>query len=218
MNSPMAITANKAKIGSCPHGMPAGACPICSGGMGGGGSKKTSKASGEMSWDECYTVWQQILKTKENAQQKRNDALLAQRNIPINFTSKLDNLAMKIANLIENLSNVTQKSEVKNQIMAKAIATIATIGAKLAIPILNVIKNVAVLTQKTINFIQQKFADISDKLNAIFGELKNSTEKKISDKLKDFKKKFKSLFEILEPEKIDDEDKKLETITEGQNT
>ena len=68
----------KTKIGTCPHGLPAGACPICSGmGGGGGSSRKTTKAAGEMSWDECVAVGQ-MLKAQRLAQQKRDMAMQAQ--------------------------------------------------------------------------------------------------------------------------------------------
>ena len=52
-------------------------------------------------------------------------------------------------------------------------------------------------------------ADISDKLTAMFGELKNSIEKKISEKFNEFKKKIKSLFSIFKPLDIDNNDKKI---------
>lgn len=197
----------KQKIGTCPHGLPQGACPVCLGmGGGGGGSLKKANNSGEMSWDECYAVWQQMLKAKEIAQQKKLDAIQAQMQTPVNFTAKLDKAAQKIAHIIEKLSDLIQKAQASTNIFSK----LAAFGAKISIPILNVIKNVSIIAQKTINFIQQKLADITDKLNAMFGEIKASTEKKVSDKLKDFKKKFKSIFGISEPEDIDDEEKKIE--------
>ncbi|HNW26338.1 MAG TPA: hypothetical protein PKI94_06050, partial [Candidatus Gastranaerophilaceae bacterium] len=61
-----------------------------------------------------------------------------------------------------------------------------------------------------VNFVKEKLADISDKLNAMFGELKNSAEKKVSDFLKDFKKRIKSLFDLPDLSRADDEDRKLE--------
>ena len=206
MNIPRSIPTNKAKIGTCPHGLPQGACPICSGMGGAGGSKKTDKIPGEMSWDECYAVWQQMLKAKELAQQKKNEANPLQIHNPINFSGKLENLAQKIADIIEQLSNFTQKTQNKYNI-PKIFSKPLIIIAKTAIPILNLIKNIPLLAQKAISFIQEKLADISDKLNAIFGELRNSNEKKLSDKLKDFKKKFKSLFGIFDPEEIEEEKK-----------
>lgn len=197
----------KTKIGTCPHGLPQGACPICSGMGGGGGSaRKADKPVGEMSWDECYAVWQQMVRAKELAQQKKNDALQAQMQPQINFSAKLDNMAQNIANLAQKLTTFVQKTQSSPTIMTKTLA----IAAKIAIPVLNVIKNIPIAIQKTINFIQTKLADISDKLNAMFGELKNSIEKKISDKLKDFKKKFKSIFGVIETQEIEDEEKKIE--------
>ena len=58
--------------------------------------------------------------------------------------------------------------------------------------------------------MKQKFVDIQDRLNAMFGEMKNSVEKKISDTLANFKKKFKLIFEVEETSRTDDEDKKVE--------
>ncbi|MDD3435698.1 MAG: hypothetical protein PHC64_00945 [Candidatus Gastranaerophilales bacterium] len=187
---------NKTKVGTCPHGLPAGACPICSGMGGGCSTKKTERPKGEMSWDECYAVWQQMLRSKELAQQKRLDTMQAQLQKPVNFTARLENVAQKIANLAEKLTDLVQKTQTAPSILQKSLI----IAAKIAIPMLNTIKNIPILAQKAINFVQTKLADISDKLAAVFGELKNSLEKKISDKLKDFKKKFKSIFGLFESE------------------
>lgn len=196
------------KVGSCPHGLPAGACPICNGmgGGGGGSAKKADRPSGEMTWDQCYAVWQQMLKAKDLAAQKKHDALQAQMQTPMNFAAKLENAALKIASFADRLINFVNKTQTSSTIMSKML----TIAAKLAIPVLNVLQNVATLAQKAVNFVKEKFVDISDKLNAIFGELKNSMEKKISDRLKDFKKRFKSLFGVVEPDDLDDEEKQVE--------
>lgn len=53
---------------------------------------------------------------------------------------------------------------------------------------MNLIKALPALINKAINFVKEKLTDISDKLNAMLGELKNSVEKKISEAFKDFKK------------------------------
>lgn len=196
------------KIGTCPHGLPAGACPICNGmgGGGGGSAKKADRPAGEMTWDQCYAVWQQMLKAKDLAAQKKHDALNAQMQTPPNFNARLENAALKIAAFADRLANFVQNAKQTPSIMSKTLA----LAARIALPVLNVLQNVTNLAQKAINFIQEKLADISDKLNAIFGELKNSIEKKISDKLKDFKKRFKSIFGITEPDDIDDEEKQVE--------
>lgn len=207
MNSPLSPIA-KTKIGCCPHGLPAGACPICSGmgGGGGGSTKKMERPAGEMTWDECVAMGQ-LLKAQRLAQQQRNLAMQGQMpQAPLSFADKLGNIAQKIASLSEKLANFVQKTQSTPTIMSKLL----TIAAKIAIPVLNVLKNIPALAQKALNFVSQKLADISDKLTAVFGELKNSIEKKISDRLKNFKKKVKSLFQIFEPEEVDDEEKKVE--------
>lgn len=206
MNLPLS-SVNKPKIGTCPHGLPLGACPICNGMGGGGGAKKMERPAGEMSWDECYAVWQQMLKAKEFAQQKRelaNAQLMAQAN----FSARIFNPAQSIANLAQKLANFIQKSN--SMPAANFLTKVLVLASKVALPVLNLAKNVAEFVQKPINFIKEKLADISDKLNAIFGELKNSQEKKISDRFKDFKKKFKSLFGIFEPIDAENEEKQIE--------
>lgn len=69
------VHTNSAKIGSCPHGLPQGACPICSG-MGGTMQRKAdfSAKAGEMSWNECAAIGA-FLKAQKNARiQREQDA------------------------------------------------------------------------------------------------------------------------------------------------
>lgn len=200
------------KIGTCPHGLPAGACPICNGlgGGGGGSAKKVGRPAGEMTWDQCYAVWQKMLHAKDLAAQRKQDALQAQMQAPVNFSARLENAAMKIADLADRLANFVRNAKQTPTIATKTLA----LAAKIAIPVLNVLQNAANLAQKVVSFVQEKLVDISDKLNAIFGELKNSIEKKISDKLKDFKKRFKSLFGVTELDDIDEETGNREEETE----
>ena len=185
---------HKTKVGTCPHGLPPGACPICSGMGGGGGAKKSERPLGEMSWDECVAVGQ-MLKAQKLAQQKRDIAMQAQLHAPLKTTNRLETMAQTMADFAQKLSDFVQKSQSAPKIISKPIVFIA----QLAIPILNILKNIPLLAQKTINFVKEKLSDISDKLNAVFGELKTAIEKKISDRFKDVKKKIKSLFSIFEP-------------------
>ena len=75
---------------------------------------------------------------------------------------------------------------------------------------MNMAKNIPVNIMKAMDNLKQKFVDIQDKLNAMFGEMKNSVEKKISDTLANFKKKFKMILEVEETSQTDDENKKVE--------
>lgn len=206
MNLPLSAIP-KTKIGSCPHGLPMGACPICngSGGGGGGSAKKMERPVGEMSWDECFAVGQ-MMKAQKLAQQQKDVAMLGQTSAPMSSIGRLENMAQKIAGFAEKLSSIVQKAQTNPTLLSKTIAFVAN----LALPVLNVIKNVAEFAQKAINTLQQKMADISDKLTAVFGELKAAVDKKISDKFKDFKKKFKSVLGIFEPSEFENEEKKVE--------
>lgn len=201
MNKPLTLV-NQPRIGTCPHGLPMGACPICNGmGGGGGASSKKLNSPKEMSWSECYSAWQKIIQAKDLAKQRQEITPNS-----ISFTAGLANFSQKIANISEKLANFVQNT----QSLPKIISTPLKMIAKITIPILNTIQNLSDMAKNAINFAKEKFADISEKLNAIFGELKNSIENKISEKLKDFKKKFKSIFGIFEPEDIVDDEKQIE--------
>lgn len=198
----------KAKVGTCPHGLPLGACPICNG-MGGGGGGGSIKKKPEMSWSECYVAWQQMLKSKNNPNQIKNETLQTQMISQYKMQLSISNTAAKLANLAERLTTFAQKPQINASLGDK----ILNFGAKLVLPVVDGLKNIATALDKGINIIKEKMANISDKLNAMFGELKASVEKKISDKLKDFKKKIKTLFGITDTEKteeLDDEEKELE--------
>lgn len=217
MNIPHAVAINKPKVGTCPHGLPQGACPICNGmggGGGGAGMRKADKPEREMSWSECYVVWQQILKAKNNSKQSQNEAIQSQMISQYKLQLSLSNAVQKLVGLAEKLSAFSQKSQTDSSFSSKLLA----FSAKLALPVLNGLKNIANFADKALNAIKEKLVDISDKLNAIFGELKNSIEKKISDRFKNFKKKIKSLFGIFEPTEVVDECEEEKKIEESKRT
>lgn len=181
-----AIKTNNTRVGTCPHGLPLGACPICNG-MGSGGAKKAdfSAKPGEMSWSQCAAIGA-FLKAQKMAQQAREqDAInFAQRAQA--FQNALMNTSQNIANftafLTKNTPAIISKpiNFVLNTVLGGAVRMIA---------------NIVNLVQT----FQQKLADISDKLTAIMGELKASIEKKISENFKVLKKKIKRLFIIFQP-------------------
>lgn len=206
MNVPPA-SRQKSKIGTCPHGLPQGACPICNGMGGGSATRKTDPHAGEMSWDECFAIGQ-MLKAQKLAQQQRDIAMQARLHAPPNTQSKLENISQKLAVYAEKLADFVQRAGAQS--ISGIFSKPLVLAAKLAIPVLSILKNVPTAIQKTINFIKGKLADITDKLNALFGEAKAAEDKKISDRLKDFKKKFKSLFEIFNLQDIENEEKKVE--------
>ena len=197
-----AVQTNSARVGTCPHGLPLGACPICNGMGGGGGMKKAdfSAKPGEMSWNECAAIGA-FLKAQQNAKQQRaEDAQNFAQNVQA-FQNALMNSSQRLANIAQFFTNNTPP------IIAKPINFVlnTVLGG-----IARTIANLPTTISNTIQTIQQKLADISDKLTAMVGELKASIEKKISEAFKDLKKKVKSLFSIFQPTDTDNNDKQID--------
>lgn len=196
------LQTNSLKAGTCPHGLPLGACPICNGMGGGGGARKAdfSAKPGEMSWNECAAIGA-FLKAQANAKAQRaqdaqNFALQMQ-----NFQNTMTNARAKTAELAQ-FFNRTMPA-----IIAKPMNFIlnTVIGGAI-----NLIKNLPQTIQTALQTIQQKFADISDKLTAIMGELKAAINKKISETFSELKKKVKSLFSIFKPLDAENEEKQID--------
>lgn len=195
-----AIQSNNSKIGTCPHGLPQGACPICSG-MGGGMKKADFSAKpGEMSWNECAAIGA-FLKAQKNARlQREQDAQNFANNIKA-FQNTLMNASQRLANIggffAQNTPAIIARpvNFVLNTVLGGIVRTIANIPSTIS---------------SIIQTVQQKLADISDKLTAMVGELKASIEKKISESLKTLKKKIKSIFSIFNSQNIDNEEKQID--------
>lgn len=184
--------------GLCPHGLPSGACPICSG-MGGGGVKKADHTAkpGEMSWNQCAAIGQM---------------LRAQQNAKVQKAQDIQNHLKMIANFQTTLAKAAQATAQFTAILANNILTkpIATVINNTILPAMNFIKNVPINVLKFVNTVTQKFIDIQDKLNAMFGELKNSIEKKINESWKNITQKIHSFFFVENSNKSDNEDKRVD--------
>ncbi len=195
-----AVKTNNARIGTCPHGLPLGACPICNG-MGGGAKKADFSAKpGEMSWSQCAAIGA-FLKAQKQAQQMREQDAVSFAQKAQAFQKAMMNNSQKLANIAQffnqNLPAVISKPV--NFVLNTVLGGIVRAVANLPVAIVNTIQN-----------IQQKLADISDKLTAMMGELKAAIDKKISETFKDLKKKIKSLFAIFKPLDAENEDKQID--------
>lgn len=197
MGTPLAVQTNKASGGLCPHGLPPGACPICSGGM----SSATKKADfsakpGEMSWNECAAIGAMLRAQKLRAQQNEQA-----------YQNRLQALAKFESNMMavtQRLSAMASKLAQMQSILAKPAVALFN---KVLIPTTNFIKNMPTNVMNFTGKFLNKVFDIQDKLTAMFGELKASIEKKVSDKLQEAKKKIISLFGIYEPKEVEEEKK-----------
>lgn len=188
---------NKTSAGLCPHGLPPSACPICSKMGGGVGTRPGERAQkpGEMSYDECLRmgaiIRARLLAQKEQRLQNQLEAIRA-------FDSAISKLKNNLQKFIERMSN---------NIVTKPIAFVAK---NFAMPILKFIQNIPLIIQNISKFIQNLKIDIQDKLNAIFGEIKNFIQKKVSDIVSALKNKLKNIFKIFKKNNSDDEDTKID--------
>lgn len=197
-----AVHANNARIGTCPHGLPQGTCPICSGMGGGGGMRKAdfSAKPGEMSWNECAAIGA-FLKAQQNAKlQRQQDAQnFAQQAVA--FQNAMNKASQNISMLARFFSVNTPA------IIARPVNFIlnTVIGGTL-----NAIRSFPQTVQIAFQNFGQKLADISDKLAAVYGEVKTAIAKKISENINELKKKVKSLFSIFTPQDADNDDKQID--------
>lgn len=192
--------ANNSRIGTCPHGLPMGACPICNG-MGGGGSVKKDNKPKEMTWNECYAIGQ-MLKAQKEARLHTQQMFAAQTQ-----QAHLNNLQTQINALKLAILNSSLPKPVA-QALTAVLDTVIAPMAKAVQTINNTIQNLTNNIAKAVDSFKQKIADITDKLTAMLGEAKAAIEKKISDKLKDMKKKLFGLFGLAQADNEEDEEVK----------
>ena len=193
---------NKLNAGLCPHGLPPGACPICSG-MGGGGGKRVGERpqkAGEMSYHQCAMIGA-MMRAREARLENHEKNLLAHAEQLAKFQQNLEKISEKL---------LTFANQISNNFILKPVAFIIS---NIVAPVLNNVRSilniVSNITDKLSQF-KQKIVDIQDKLNAIFGEAKAFIEKKISEFVSVIKSKFEGLFKIFKKDNAKDEDTKID--------
>ena len=207
MSSPVANRMNRIKPGMCPHGMPAGACPICNG-MGGASAKKSQnvRKPGEMTWSECFAMGLRMKADKLHKQkliQDRRDMHLASLKLQEVLSDKNQKLLM----LLETISKT----------FPAPVAKILSVPVKvLFIPILKVMNFVVInfqnLQVNIANFVENmnKFMQgVQEKLAAILGEFVNAKEKTLFERFKLARKK---VFGLFFSKSVDDEEISIKEI------
>ncbi len=196
------VHAQNTRIGTCPHGLPMGACPICNGMSGGGGVKKAdfSAKPGEMSWNECAAIGA-FLKAQKAAQQAKEAQFQAHLQALAKFQNTMANAAQRAAQFAQMVQNSMPP------IISKPLAFVMN---SIIANSLNALKNLPTALGNFAQNFSQKLADITDKLTAVYGEVKAAVAKKVSETFKEIKKKIKSIFGIFEPADSDNDDKKVE--------
>ena len=185
------------KIGACPHGLPPGACPICSGGGGNSTTRRDiPRNPGEMTYNQCAAIGAMIQANK--AAQKRAQATEQNRlQILVDFQKNIQNVHQKILDLASAISKSTPAiiSKPVNFVLTQIVGKFVQLVANIPTAIINV---------------AQKIIDIADKLNSIYGEFKAAIEKTVSDFWQKTKKKLKSIFFIFGTDNDDEDDKKID--------
>lgn len=201
-----AVQVSGVRSGLCPHGLPPGACPICSGGM---GSSKVVTADfsakpGEMSWNECAAIGA-FLKSIQNARLAREADYQNQIIAMAQFQNNMTKMAQNLQTFIQNMSQ------------SALTRPLAMVAQNILLPVVKFMKDLPVnFLQATAN-LAQKLTDITDKLTAIYGELKAAMDKKFSDFAKKVKKKIISIFEIFRAENENSEDERIEDYQKQLN-
>lgn len=203
----------KTQTGSCPHGMPAGACPICSGRTGGGGgsSLNTPRRVGEMSWNQCYFEGLMMKKeavAKQEAIQLNQQAALLNSIAQNKMLAPILNAVTQMTQFMQNVQNVLQKpiSAVVQDALQFVANLVKDVSSFLKTRVMSTLAN-------AFEGIKSQFINITDKLTAIFGEMKNALVAKFEKGLERVKRKLSSLFSFLSLEvEKENEDEELKKI------
>ncbi len=198
------ITGAKTRIGTCPHGMPIGACPICNGSSGG----SRTKSPGEMTWSQCFAAGI-MMKNKREAAQERKESALHNIDVAINMKQGIE----KISNNIKQTISILQNS------LPEPLSKIVTLFNQILIkPLLSILDKIPQVMQtiKTMGEnIRLLISQVCEKLTAFFGEVQNFINRKFSDSIKKATKKvFGFLFrQGMDEENLSKENESLEVFS-----
>ena len=197
-----AISTNRTNAGTCPHGLPPAACPICRGMTGGNSTTKRDipRNPGEMTYNQCAAIGAMLRAQKHAKEQSK----LARQN----YLQALADFQKNIANTRQRLMELAAMST--HRLPAAISKPINFVLNNIAGKILDLIQNLPNKIAYVTHFVFQKFAEISDKLAAVYGELKAAIAEKISKFLSGTKKKFRRFFFVFGTFESDNEDKKIE--------
>lgn len=178
------------RIGTCPHGLPMGACPICSGG-GGGSSKPMDnvRKPGEMSWSQCFAAGQLMKQAEARAEAKLQS--------PLNNILLAERLSRSISNYTNNVQQLI--SILRNTLPPAMAKTLDILNQVIITPFLNLLAKIPKVIQAFQNAmenIRNSLLNVAEKLTAFFGEIKNFVNKKISDFTKKATKKLFAFFSL----------------------
>ena len=190
MSSPQILTNTTNKAGTCAHGLPPSACPICSGGMAGGAKRMNDMPatkpmrSGEWSYMKCYAAGM-AMKAQNAREQNAKNFIEKQYEIAAKFKNAISDFSNRISEAVKALQNSLPS------VISGVVQGVMNIVIN---PILNLVEKLPVLMEKFAD-LQQNIArfiqNIQDKMAAILGDIKNFINRNI---VENFKKKAKKFF------------------------
>lgn len=190
------------KPGTCPHGLPLGACPICSGMAGGNSTTKRDipRNAGEMTYNQCAAIGA-MLRAQKLARQRTKIAQEHHLQSLADFQKSISAAHQRLVDLAVFMNNNAPK------IIAVPVNFVLThFAGKMLLFIQNIPSGILNIAQN----VRQKLTDISDKLAAIYGEMKNALKENFSKFISSLKKKFKFSFFVFCSGETDDEEQKIE--------
>jgi len=190
------------KAGTCPHGLPPSACPVCSGAAGGNSTSKRDipRNAGEMTYNQCLAIGA-MLKAQKAMRQSAKAAQQSHEQALIEFSKNILNTRQRLMDFSNFLSVKFPK-----YIAVPTAFLLITPAAKF----LKILINAPVVILNNIQNFTGKFIDISDKLAAIYGEAAAAAEEKFAKSVRILKKKFQLIFFVTGTSETENEEKKIE--------
>lgn len=173
----------------CPHGLPVGACPICSG-MNGGGighDRNTPRRPGEMTYNECMAEWIKI-QASQNAKLQAKIDKLEQAQLHL----KLNKLLAGLDKIVKNFDNTMQNFELISKIALSSVKIFINVVKPIfnfIIRVPQIIGKIQIFASNIIPFL----SSVCEKITSVLGEVKNFIMAKISQP---FKKKIKLILSL----------------------
>ena len=149
--------------------------------------------AGEMSYHQCAMIGN-MMRARELAEKRQTQNLEKHLEAMKAFESTMQRISNNLQNFIQQMgANFVTKP-------------IAFFAQNIALPIVNFVQNIP----KFIQQFQNLKIDIQDKLNAVFGEMKNFVQKKVSDIVSVLKSKLEGLLKIFKKNNAEDDDTKID--------
>lgn len=177
-------------VQNCPHGLPLGACSICSG-MGGGtrSVRKAEPPKNEMSYGECYAIWMRM-KAADRRKLEAENNIQKQAEFVQNAKQMLNQISARLLSVLNKIQNILPSpvgrlfGAVTNNILRPLLNIIQSFS--------NFINNI----NKFVQNIQKEVYIAAEKLASVFGEIKNFLQKQTSEIFKKFTKKVYKILNI----------------------